>query len=451
MIQPKIFRLAVLISVLLVGCPAQVQLDCSTPSPQASSTKSEGMNIAIHVDGSGSMLGYVTNQDSRYNKAIELLDRVFSLSQLGANSTIKYYRSGAGDQQISRSQLLKAKLPNFYTGKSAEFPGVSSDIASMVNPPEKDKDELIVILTDLYQNGADVTALNKKIQELYLNDNKKDYAVGLIAVKSEFNGKIYLEQSEKLKSFRYNTDSKSPDAYHPFYILLIGPYPKVNDYFNKLKAEGDQLFGDNSKWLIFAPNHLMEKPVDLTGATSTHPPEVISKNSLNDGSLSIQLLNNQPIELLEVKNSNKDKPLESKYSVDFKQNNYTVLLKDIQPIKTVEKFDKIEKKFKDIQLEKALDLTDFKIEHKQKKMNFTTVINTTNFADSGIYQFKIELKPKEILEQDWWKEWSSTDQEEAGEKTNNLLSFLLGLKNITTQLMESNSTSVGKLCYAIQK
>jgi len=459
MVQPKLLSLAVLFSVLLVGCsgPTPRKLDCPIPNVDNSTSPSLPLNITLHIHGSGSMLGYVNHANSRYIQTIDLLRRIFP--DKNHNYTISYYRSGTGDQKIDYTKLLRAKLPEFYNGTNTDFPGVTSNIVAMIDPPEKDKDELVVILTDLYQNGADATALANKIQEFYLNDNNKDYAVGVIGIKSEFNGKIYLDKNHQLETFHYNTDDpdkNTPEQFRPFYILLIGPYSQVNNYFNELKTEGKEAFGENSKWLIFSPNHFMEKVANFQDTTDNHkyipPDKIISKESLNDGSIIVQK-DTKLIEFLQLKSS-QDK-VKAQYSLNFRQTNYTSPLnnEDIDRTIKVQKSDKASKNWVESEDRKALDIepSGIKFEPSKNQMNLTTSIDPAQLTEPGIYYFKVDLTAKRISEEDWWKEWNSTDQEHEGSKTDNVKEFLLSLQKITTDLMKKNPPLLGRFCYAVQK
>ena len=177
--------------------------------------------------------------------------------------------------------------------------------------------------------------------------------------------------------------------------------------------------------------------------------------SLNDGNVAVEV-NNQPIELLEIdKNESEEFPI--KYSVSFNQLSHTLPL-DSNSIKTkieIQTFDTFDKQFKestDSQLQKAIDIGEWKLADSQK-LDFTTKIKSSNFQQPGVYFFQVEALVKDLQEPSWWKDWNSSENNQDGSKTDNLLKFLGELKTITIDLMNSdrNKSIIGRFCYGIQK
>ena len=61
----------VLIAFLLTSCNKKEELKCEIPNVNSvnseTANKSDNLNVAIYVDGSGSMLGYVKDGESNYS------------------------------------------------------------------------------------------------------------------------------------------------------------------------------------------------------------------------------------------------------------------------------------------------------------------------------------------------------------------------------------------------
>ena len=425
-----------------------ISLYCKLDDKKESTKLTAPLDIDIHIDGSGSMLGYTNTENSSYVQALKLLDNVLSLNGNRPQTRVKYYRSGDRKHQakeLSRSEFRKAGKAEFYTGTNPIFPAVSSDLASIISKPKK-SDKLTVIVTDLAQNDGDVSLIAQKIKASYFNQRDRDYAVGIMGVKSEFNGTVY-SASDANKKFQYNTNDKKSSEYRPFYVLFLGHYQDIAEYFDQLEKE--QNFGDRSKLLIFSPEHLLADVSYLSSPTNLSS-DLAAPNTLHNGDVSVEK-NNQPIELLEIKAKNADR-LEAEYQVPIRQSSHTLSF-DPNDLKTeinVTAFDKFSKKqFKSVpNAQKALDFDDWQLNNN--KLQFTAVINPINFDESNVYYFKVDAIAEDLQKPDWWKEWSSNGGND-GSKTSNLYEFMNSLKNITLNSMDESNLTVGRFCYAVQK
>ncbi|MBW4533126.1 MAG: hypothetical protein KME09_04240 [Pleurocapsa minor HA4230-MV1] len=424
-------------------------LHCELERVKQKTELTNPLAIDFNVDGSGSMLGYINQENSSYIQALKLLDSTLGLSGSRSKATVKYYRSGDHQHQakeLTRSEFNKAHKSEFYDGKKSNFPAVSSDLGSLITKP-KNSDRLTVIVTDLDQNDGDVNLIANKIKENYFNNQAENYAVGIWAVKSEFNGTVY-SASDADKKFNYNTEGKTSKQYRPFYVLFLGHHQDIANYFDKLaKEQGD--LSDRSQFLIFSPHNLvadvsyLNSPLNLSS-------DLAAPNLLHNGDVSVEK-NNQPIELLEIKNKNTDS-LEIKYQLPLKQINHTLSADphDLKIATNVSAFDKFNKQqFKQAPAaEKALNFKDWQINDNQ--IEFTTSINPNNFPESNIYYFAVDVVAKDLQKPEWWSEWNLNSGSD-GSKTSNLYGFMNSLKNITLNSMDESTLTIGRLCYAIQK
>ena len=212
------------LTAILSGCVATAQgmtegtpesdnyisLYCKKDSKKEQLELTDSLNIDVHIDGSGSMLGYINKNNSSYIQALKLLDSTLSLGSKRSNTIVKYHRSGDHkneSKELTRSEFRKASKATFYDGTSSVFPAVSSDLASIVNKPKKSRN-LTVIVTDLDQNDGDVNLITNKIKAGYFNQKDENYAVGVWGIKSEFEGTVY-SASDANKKFQYSTSGKS--------------------------------------------------------------------------------------------------------------------------------------------------------------------------------------------------------------------------------------------------
>ena len=424
-------------------------LHCELEQNKQQTDLTNSLAIDFQIDASGSMLGYINQENSSYIQALKLLDSTLSLSSRPSQATVKYYRSGDDRHQakeLTRSEFRKANKSEFYNGGNPNFPAVSSDLGSLITKP-KNSDRLTIIVTDLEQNDGDVNLIANKIKENYFNSKDNNYAVGIWAVKSEFNGTVY-SASDANKKFNYNTEGKTSKQYRPFYVLFLGHYQDIANYFDKLEKEQENL-SDRSKFLIFSPHNLvadvsyLNSPLNLSS-------DLAAPNLLHNGDVSVEK-NNQPIELLEIKNKNSD-ALEVEYQLPLKQINHTLLAdpNDLKVAIDVSAFDKFNKQqFKESPAAaKALSFKDWQIDNNQ--LEFVTTINPKNFTESNVYYFKVDVTAKDLQKPDWWSEWNLNSGSD-GSKTSNLYSFMNSLKNITFNSMNESTLTIGRLCYAIQK
>ncbi len=424
-------------------------LHCELERNKQQAELTNPLTIDMNIDGSGSMLGYINQENSSYVQALNLLDSTLSLSSRHSQPTVKYYRSGDYQHQskgLTRSEFRKANKAEFYNGKSSDFPAVSSDLSSLITKP-KNSDRLTVIVTDLEQNDGDVNLIANKIKQNYFNSKDNNYSVGIWAVKSEFNGTVY-SASDADKKFNYNTEGKTSKQYRPFYVLFLGHYQDIANYFDKLAKEQGNL-ADRSKFLIFSPHNLvadvsyLNSPLNLSS-------DLAAPNLLHNGDVSVEK-NNQPIELLEIQNKNAD-ALEVKYQLPLKQINHTLSAdpNDLKVAIDVSAFDKFNKQqFKQAPAAaKALSFKDWQIDNNQ--LNFVTTIDPNNFTESNVYYFKVDVTAKDLQKPDWWSEWNLNSGSD-GSKTSNLYGFMNSLKNITLNSMNESTLTIGRLCYAIQK
>jgi hypothetical protein len=428
--------------ILIVSCkpPTTSNFPCELPKLSTPPAPSQNLEVAVYLDGTPSMAGYVsTNTKSRYAQTLELLDSTFSLS----SSKVAYQRLGTNTQEISREQYKQdAQSPNFYCCKSSQYPALSFSQIEKAIAPQAQDNKLIVIVTDLYQKDTDVTKVSKEIKKNYLNAEQKEkgYSVGIIAIKSEFNGAVYTETTPP--KFTYSTAGKQPEEYHPFYLIFLGKYSDIDNYFNKLTGK----LPEDSKYVIFSPQYLLQE-VSHFQDTKTQLPNELDINtplSLNNSKLVID--KNERLQLLEIGKKEKQ-DISLNYDVSFKSYKHTLLFKDTALIPQIDNSS----------LGKAFEVTDFKLQEKtnqeEQGLSFTTKIKPSEI-NPNIYLLTVDAIAKDLQEQQWWNEWSSTDANLTdGSKTYNLAQFLGQLKTLTTDVMNNGDAQaiVGRFCFAIEK
>lgn len=448
------------ILLLLTSCKPPATIDdlaCESPPINKPSSKSKNLKVAIHVDGTPSMQGYVSNSvESRYSQTLKALDETARLN----SKAVEYYRLGTTSSPITRDKYRQATEPRFYSGGSS-FPLLTvGQIEAAINSPES-KEILSVIVTDLYQKNSDITTITERIKKYYLNNNNdSDYAVGIIAIKSEFNGRIFLEDNRN-SSITYQTTANKPQQYHPFYLIFLGRYSDISNYFDRLANNNNTKEAiEQGGVVIFSPDYLLQNTVTL----AEYPDLPISEDivrpvSLNDGEVAIEN-KDQPLEMLEIDKREQDN-LNLKYNVQLKHLKHGLKIES-KKIKTnfeYKKFDSFDKSFKNASqissLTKNLAVKDWAIDKTNEDLSFNLSINSSKI-DPGVYLFNIDTIAQGLQSQSWWQEWNGSSQDilnGEGWKTYNLARFLEQMKNITTEVMLSGNeqSKIGRFCYAIQR
>jgi hypothetical protein len=473
MIRAKWLMLAIAISLLGSGCSTlkQVEFNCDTSSVSSAPTQSQNLTIEMYVDGTPSMQGYVThptNTRTRYSETIDLLDRTLLTGWTPAprnQPEVKYFRLGENFKEIDRNDYLLARGVKFYNGTEPKLPLLKvSKIDNAIPPANEDK--LTVIVTDLYQKDADVTQLKKTLlAQNYFNKGNPGYAVGILAIRSEFNGDVYLEDGTNRK-FAYTTnDSQGKEIngkeFRPFYVIFLGRYSDIADYFNKL---GDsQKIPEDSHLTIFSPSNLVGEVSYLQRTpTDAIPKGLKVRSSLKD---SIKVNKNNKNELFAI-DQNSTQDLVVKYDVPFQRLSNTLPV-DPSSIETQIKIGgstsarnlqkspgstpstSLQEVPQDSPLQKALEVSQWQI--NDKNLSFQTTIKPSLFPKREIYLFTVDAVAKRVQIEPWWFEWNTTSNTSNDWKTYNLQPFMEGLKDNTDNFMSNSTVVVGRFCFAMQK
>ena len=451
--------------LLFVACsPLRQNPVCELSEIELNNDQAQKLNISVYVDGSGSMLGYVTPNNSAYIQGLKILGDTLELSQsLHPEKNIIYYRNGQSEPEINRSEYREAQKAIFYNGTNSTFPSVSSPIHQAVTKPSEEGDDLIVIVTDLEQDQGAVIELTKNIKENYLNQNK-GYSVGIWALKSEFQGKVYIEGFQGNLSFtNYSTANKSVSEYRPFYVLFIGRYEDIKYYFDKISSNNQQLTNsDQGHLLIFNPHHVVSELASIKNLPEL-PQGLDHPVSLIDGNIQVSENSNNPYHLLKINSGNNDSK-ELNFSLPVSTLKYTLPI-DINSLEVnnlVKKFDGYEEsddKFveetENPSLKDVLEISNLTVS-SSNNLDFTTIIKSDKISNNLVNLYEIDINVSNLESPTWWSQWSwQSINNQNGSKTQNLERFLDDqLKEISLELINQNNNktiSVGKLCYAIQK
>ncbi|MCM1982610.1 hypothetical protein [Lyngbya confervoides] len=443
----------------LGGCGVAVEnLDCDL-TQRASQSAPATVAANVHVDGSGSMLGYVSprNPNSEYIQTIELIYNTFSLTpgQRGMPET-QFFRSHAPTQAMSASQFRKAKNPDFYDGSNPAFPPVTSNLDQAIVRAEDEAaaDQMLVLVTDLNMDEGDNTRLLKKIQGMYFGPNYPQSAIAVIGINSDYSGRVYPVDGGS--PYPYPADGGSADR--PFYILLMGPQTEVEFYLQALKKDGGNPMAE-ANISLFTPAQVVKTLAHFNRPQSVPDTGDLSQpGSLNDGNVSLEEPNPDQTELFELSSS--ATPQRIDYQIPIQASPFAVPIDpaSIQFNYQIAYFDKFEKKFidksEDPNLQNAFSFENLSLNGDQQ-LRLETVIDPAALQEMpGIYKYQVDAVVTDFQEPDWWDSWSwESDRDEAtdGSKTRGLISFMKNLKNIAATQAKTQQATLGRFCVGLQQ
>ena len=109
MVRARWLVITIVTCLGIVSCNTAEKPFSCVPTPiEQTDTRSTPLGISIQVDGSSSMLGYVSDAGSLYVQTLKLLDETLSLV---SKTPVQYYRSG---NALTRSDFRKAQLPLLF-------------------------------------------------------------------------------------------------------------------------------------------------------------------------------------------------------------------------------------------------------------------------------------------------------------------------------------------------
>jgi len=435
--------------LLLAGC-GNNSLQCVDQSGQDEADPFKNVQIEVGVDGSGSMLGYVKEKNTRYSQAIDTF-ATLSANQLVTNKPIptRFWRIGSNKnnnvveaQKLSSADFLIAKTRKFYANcepnnlvsleentpsqSTASFPCVTSTLEQIydVGDANSKQETLRILITDLEPNNAAVGVVAGRISdELKAHPN---YKAVLLGVRSQYNGAVF--NAETGETVDLNNDSRKGDTYNtnvkdvdqegrPFYVLMTGPSAAVDriierfqsfrmDVNQALRASSFAIAGGDT--LVMDKSKVPDKPgddgcIEQTGSINRQRPK-----------------GNQEEQWLFLEQSCQGKPLEltlpSQKSVilagsekltpaSFESSNQAVTIEEV----------------KDLGNQLALTLLLDRTKFSQKKGEFIT----------------ITLK-KRALDEATWDGWDTSTTAPEGSKTQNLNTFISGLRDAVENAVQGN-------------
>jgi hypothetical protein len=413
---------------------------------------SEQIKINIYLDATPSMKGYVNYPaPTRYSQTLDLIDIIATAGWAGGKSATEYYRFGTKSSSMQRADYIRAKTPGFYAGE-----GDFNDSQLKTAISEGAENRLSLIVTDLYQTNLDITSVVERFKREYL---QKNLAVGILGIRSEFNGTVYDIGINRQK--REYITGKDPQQLRPFYIIFLGEHQDIVHFFEKLKQQRSDLVSADS-FTLFSPQ-IIEK-ISLFDNQKSLPqlpqdnPNIREIKTLNNGTAVARI--NTPDSLqsfLITRGGNTEISIPSQ--VSYHPTPYTLQVNPLGNGAFLTQVEGLAHRRQEDKLspneQQALQVKEFQLQEGMLK--FKTLISPDKLTPA-IYNFSVNVMPSQFQEPEWWQKWNfdegrfaSNPRSFDGSTTLNLTLFLQGLKTVTTDLINTNKTVAARLCWAIQR
>ena len=191
--------------------PAVASKDLEGPAAVTGATDvaTDSIRVDVYLDATVSMSGFTAGGASNYAKFLEALES--SLSNAWKKVDIHFGKFGSTSREIQRPEFLTARAPQFYTERGMNAVTAIDQVAKCDTGPR-----LNVVVTDLFQKEGDLNAIVGRIKDQCL---QKGIAVGVLAMKSQFDGSVYDARGP---AYPYKAAGSDTAAYRAFYALLFG-------------------------------------------------------------------------------------------------------------------------------------------------------------------------------------------------------------------------------------
>lgn len=441
-IRPYLIVIVLLFfSIFIQGCGSNLKAPCpDLTSTAIDEDTSDALNVDVYFDGTPSMMGYVTpGPNTSYGQTITLFEQASTRSW--PNGQISFFKFGNKIVKLNNRDYLMASTPSFYE-YSEDF--ANTRIDSVLDSAAKQN--LTVIVTDLFANESDTNLLNNKLKEDYLS---KGLSVGIVGVKSEFNGTVYdlgIDQA----FINYNSGNSDASRLRPFYILVMGKKMDVIDYIESLKESGLNKFPGTEFSLISK--------------------DIVSQLSGLDGVISIAKQNLASVNNLVEKAKNSNEIPQFRINKTESKASFNVKLK-YYPLPYCRNFDikKLEttieaKTYKNGKLQNISNLPNAiavkNVDIKGNVLSFDVELSVKNIPLDNASLFEISFSPniESYLTPEWvtlWnmnsskiQEWIQKPETFEGGTTINLERFINGLWQSNVQI---HKPQIGSFCFFITK
>lgn len=385
---------------------------------------SEAVKVDLFFDATLSMRGFVSTQTTTiYQQAVPLLERGVIEGWNGGQAT--FYKFGDEVAALQGRSYLEAVKPLFYADSKLNRKTLIERVIDQAKT-----DHLTVIVTDLFQNNADVNQLSDKLKQKFITNN---LAIGIYAIRSQYDGTVYDVGPDNY-SFPYKNGDKA-DTWRPFYLLVFGTHADISHYFDVLGSSGSNAFPEKHA-LIFS-RHLSERQISFTGAKLKMADKI---SEINNSNLLSRDYKGDLVKSFKVSKSRGQAKFGMELLYDTPLANVLMYGSELKTEITGWKGEDTGAKelalVENVQAKEALNVIAKLLPEEPpfSKLYLQTSLDLTGLAAPATYRYRIILRPSSYTLPDWIAKWNMSDEEIKrwhqlpqqfnGSKTYNLENFL---------------------------
>ena len=404
---------------------------------------SKGLAVHIYFDATLSMQGFVNSErPTHYKQMCRELKSVITVGGW-SNEKVKYFKFGTKVEPISDEDYQTVAIPDFYETEDIMgqtfidkvlnyemYESPTGNIERVAPTPEEQSEvvksevetdgsnganRLVIIVTDLFQDKGDINSLVAQLKEKYI---AKGIEIGLLGFRSQFNGKIY-DFGFGERSMSHESTEDESETYRPFYLLVLGKYADIANYFDNLIARGF----DKAKTIIFSRylvspllsfNGASIDPTNLNPDAFVPPDPRLKQYEIRDGSKYASI-------------SAKMKYVPSLHAMNFNSDTFEVSI--IAKCSDEEK-TKVKK------AQECLEVTSTLSKNEDgDELSIEFSLDSQSLPQRTVYLYEVALSPNFDTFQvpEWCSEWDMGADRE-GSKTLNLVNFVRDLSLVSAQM-----------------
>jgi len=421
--HPGILRLFCLLTLLTLPNCATKRMPVPSNSEHQFPRVSDTLKVDLFFDATLSMKGFVSTKESTYyQQTIPLLERGVIEGWKGGEPS--FYKFGNDIAALPGRQYLDAAKASFYADTKYNK---KTFIERVIDRAQTD--HLTVIITDLFQDNADVNQLSEKLKQKFISN---DLAVGVLSVRSQYQGTVYDVGADNY-SFAYTSNADASSG-RPFYLLALGSHADIDHYFATLQQTGLNAVPEMHA-LIFS-RFLTSQSSAFTSTrlkTAEHISEISASNVL------ARPYSGEQIKAFKITKSQ----TKAKFVTEWQYESLPSILRHSGDLNSqIESWKGEDRGGKELlpiengEALKALTLTANLSSDAppNEKLRMAADINVNAFPGGGIYLYQIVLRPSQFSLPTWVAEWNMSDTEIKkwhthapdfnGAKTYNLENFL---------------------------
>ena len=415
---------------------------------------SDKLVARIYFDATLSMQGFVVPNSTHYARICPYLESVIVSGW--RDGKVDFFRFGEQVEPIDRNTYLQAGHADFYeqehiyretfiqkvidyedqlarnktegitiseVSTEMEVPNTPEELTETVPPTEevnaeKKEGELVIIVTDLFQDKGDINLLVAQLKEKYIKNGIK---VGFFGLRSQFDGTVY-DTGIGQAPLPYRSNPNNPETFRPFYLLVLGKHTDIAHYFDRLKLNGFT----EAKTIIFS-QYLVSPLLSFEEAS-------ISPKNLNEMT---HVSSEDPrLKQYEIVRSSDPAKISAeglaynplRHAMFFDSNTFdaSVIAKCKLDPNGVDEVSQ--------EAQECLQVTSTLSENEDGNKLSVAFSLQSSSLESAVYLYKVTLSPKidSYRAPEWCSKWDMGN-ERNGAKTLNLVNFVRDLSQVTAR------------------